>query len=92
MRGDRSDAHARADDKGVEPMHPTSLNQDHVLGNAKDVNFSDLSFHLVIDHNISVTHLKTKSQLGKAHLLAHAVEAYPELRELMNLPPEWGKG
>jgi hypothetical protein len=73
-------------------QHPTSLNENHELGYARCVNASDLRLHLLLQHNVGVGKLKTPGELGRAHLLAHAVAAYPELRELMNLPPEWGKG
>lgn len=69
-----------------------SLNQEHVLGPARDVNIARLRDHLILEHGVSVEKVRTKGELGKLHLLVHAVLAYPELRELMNIPPEWGKG
>lgn len=70
--------------------HLTTLNQDHVLGNARTVKKADLVMHLKIDHGVSADDRMTKAELGKIHLLAHTVHAFPEIRELMGLDMFWG--
>ena len=59
------------------------LNEEHVLGPARCVNLRQLRFHLLIDHGIAVKDCKTPLELGKLHLLAHALIVHPELRELI---------
>lgn len=71
--------------------HWYSLNEEHVLGPARNVNVSALRMHLLLEHGISVSGLKTASDYGKAHLLAHAVLAHPDLRVCLGLPESWGK-
>lgn len=73
------------------PMgHPTSLNQDHILGPARDVNINELSLHLILNHGVSSNHIKTKSEMGRFHLLVHAMIASPELRAKLDLPDNYG--
>lgn len=72
--------------------HYTSLNEHHQMGQARLIREHDLRDHLILEHGVSVQNAKTKAQLGRLHTLVHAVLAHPELRELMNIPPEWGKG
>lgn len=72
--------------------HHTSLNQNHVLGPARDVNINELALHLVEDHRVSVRRSRTKSELGQLHLLAHAAVAWPGLTEVLGLPKGFGTG
>lgn len=71
--------------------HHTSLNHDHILGPARLVNMNELSLHLVLFHNVPAKGA-TKSELGRLHLLVHAILASPDLREHLNLPPHYGTG
>lgn len=68
-----------------DPKHWYCLNEQHVLGPARNVRVSELRFHLAIDHGISVKNARTALELGKLHLLAHALLAHEDLRELMGL-------
>ena len=68
----------------------TSLNEHHQMGRARDVNVRALEDHLILYHGLTVQHARTKAELGRLHTLAHAIKAHPELRDLLNLPPEWG--
>lgn len=67
-----------------------NLDQHHQLTQARNLNRSDLMHHLVIDHGVSIRDTRSKGQLGRLHLLTHAVQAFPELRKLLNLPEGWG--
>ncbi len=69
----------------------TSLNEHHQMGRARDINKRELEDHLVLWHGLSVQNARTKAELGRLHALVHAVLGHPGLRELMNLPPEWGR-
>lgn len=82
--------------KGKEVVHPNTkewccLNEEHVLGPARNVNKNDLRFHILIDHGVSVSGCKTQSDYGKLHLLVHTVIAHPQLAELLHLTGAWGK-
>lgn len=72
--------------------HYTSLNEHHQMGRARDIHEYDLRDHLLMYHGVSLQNVRTKAELGRLHTFVHAVLAQPELRELMNIPPEWGKG
>lgn len=67
-----------------------SLSDLHILGAAKNVNKRQLATHLIFYHGVGLGEAKTQLQLGKLHLLAHAVTAFPELGQLMGLPERWG--
>lgn len=68
------------------------LNLAHELVLTRQVTrLSDLRNHLIFGHGISVQNAKTRGELGRLHLLAHAVISYPELSELLELPEGWGK-
>ena len=67
-----------------------NLSEAHMMGVARDINSDELRSHLIIEHGVSIKNLNTKAQLGRAHLLTHAVDGFPELRELLNLPENWG--
>lgn len=60
------------------------------MGPARDVNINELSLHLILDHGLSTNRLKTKSEMGRFHLLVHAMIASPELRAKFNLPDNYG--
>jgi hypothetical protein len=82
--------------RGREVVHPNtkewhSLNEEHVLGPARNVNKADLRLHIVLEHGVSVSGCKTQADYGKLHLLIHAVLSHRELGVLMNLPETWGK-
>jgi hypothetical protein len=68
----------------------TSLNEHHQMGRARDISKRELEDHLIFYHGLSVQNARTKAELGRLHTLAHAVKAYPELRDLLKLPLEWG--
>jgi hypothetical protein len=70
---------------------PNNLSERHILGHAEGINTSDLRHHLIISHGVAPNTSRTKAQLGKVHLLAHAVQAHPELRELLGLSEMGGK-
>lgn len=65
--------------------HGKYLNLDHVLiSRSKDLRKeNDLRFHLVMYHAISTKNMKL-SDMAKYHLLSHALEAFPELQELLD--------
>lgn len=75
--------------KSGDPKYWHCLNEEHVLGPARNVNVRELRFHLAIFHGISIKDAKTALQLGKLHLLAHALLAHEDLRELMGLAKNW---
>ncbi len=70
---------------------PNNLNEHHVLGRAHNIGEQDLRFHLSLSHALHPRAARTNAELGKLHLLAHAVQAHPELKELLNLPETWGR-
>jgi hypothetical protein len=72
--------------------HYTSLNEKHLVGPARDVNVSELSYHLIIDHGVALGKAKTKGELGKLHLLVHTLLAHPTLAELLSVPDQYGTG
>jgi hypothetical protein len=74
--------------RAKEGTHPNPrdwqcLNEEHVLGPARCVNVNNLRFHLMIDHGINTKSCKTPKDFGRLHLLAHALLAHPDLRELI---------
>ena len=73
-------------------MHYTAMNEFHHVGPARLVNEQNLRWHLGWDHGVEHKTAKTKAQLGRLHLLVHAVLAHPELEELLNLPDQYGTG
>lgn len=73
-------------------VHYTSLSENHQATAARHIKEADLRDHLIWEHGVSAQNAKTKAQLGRLHMLVHSVLAYPELSQLMDLPPEWGNG
>lgn len=69
----------------------TALSETHQMGRARDINKRALEDHLIFWHSVSIHDARTKAELGHLHTLAHAVNAYPELIELLGLPRKWGK-
>lgn len=72
--------------------HYTALNQDHVLGPARNINLNDLHTHLILDHGVNTTRYKTKGELGKLHLMVHTILAYPGWAVILDLPEGYGTG
>jgi hypothetical protein len=70
----------------------TSLNEEHVLGPARNVNKGDLRLHLLIEHGVTVKDCKTQADYGRLHLLVHAVIGHPMLQTLIGVEDTWGKG
>lgn len=68
-----------------------NLSEGHILGPARIINKPNLHFHLTAEHRIYSRGSRTQAELGRLHLLAHAVQAHPELRDLLNLPEGWGR-
>lgn len=55
----------------------------HLLSRTKDVKKeSDLRGHMIFQHGITTKNM-SKTKMAKYHLLAHALEAFPELEELL---------
>lgn len=65
--------------------HGKYLTYNHILtSRVKDVKSeADLRFHLIIYHEISDKGM-TKGNVARYHLLAHTLEAFPELQELLD--------
>lgn len=63
----------------------TVLTEQHKIDLAKRVRPPGMITHLILTHGVSVSPNMTKGELGKLHLLAHAMMAHPELRELLGL-------
>lgn len=62
-----------------------NLNEFHTLGRVGLINTGALRSHLIRVHGISPESLRTKGALGRWHLMMHAAEAFPEIRELMGM-------
>lgn len=73
-------------------VHYTSLNENHHVGPARLINERDLRWHLGWDHGVDHKSVKTKAQLGRLHMLVHAVLAHQDLEQLLNLPRGYGSG
>lgn len=71
---------------GGDPKHWHSLTEEHVLAPSRGINMSKLRFHLLLNHGINVKDSRTKAELGRLHLLAHALLAHPQLQELLGDP------
>lgn len=74
----------------AEHRWTNNLDVDHTLKVARDLNLSDLRFHLTIGHGVSVEG-QTPAQMGKTHLLAHTILAHPSLKTLLHLE-KWNYG
>ncbi len=61
-----------------------NLNEDHELGTTRELNAGELRHHLISIHGVSVREMRTKGELGRFHLLAHTLEAFPELNEVIH--------
>lgn len=94
MRMRQTEAVKARRSKGV--VHPStkewhSLNEEHVLGPARNVNVGELHFHITLEHGVSIEGCRTQADFGKLHLLIHAVLTHPELARLLNLTDTWGE-
>ena len=68
---------------------PNKLSINHMLGYARDIHTPQMRWHLLRMHHLTLAPEMTKGQLGELHLLVHAVEAFPDLRDLIGLPNDW---
>lgn len=71
-----------------ENTHPNTrdwhaLNEEHVLGPARCVEIRALRHHIIIDHGVDTKGATTALELGRLHMLAHALIVHPDLRELI---------
>lgn len=73
-------------------MHYTAMSETHHVGRAALISTRDIEWHLHHDHGVYHNSAKTKGQLGRLHLLVHAVLADDNLRQLLNLPEGYGTG
>ena len=67
----------------------TCLTEAHVVDLAKRIRPPGMITHLILTHGLAVSPNATKGQLGQLHLLAHAIMATPELKEVLGLPEDW---
>lgn len=78
--------------KLFETEHYLNLTQNHELTLARKVNIEHLRQHLIVDHNVPVREAHTRGELGKLHLVTHAIIASPQLRQVLDLPENFGTG
>lgn len=73
-------------------VHYTSLNEHHQMAAARTINLERLKEHLLFDHGVGVDGVRTKSEAGRLHTFVHAILAYDDLSQLMELPEGYGTG
>jgi len=69
----------------LSQYHYNNLSHMHEMKPARDIDITILRIHLTLDHGVSSKDARTRAQMGRLHLLAHAVDAFPDLKELLNL-------